>query len=205
MPSLEVDGFEVIPGVVGEDVCSDLVSKLPAADVGTRILLEEPKFVAIARFLRDTSCLRSRLNGLVAVQAILFRKTRQNNWSLQRHRDTVLPIGGTGPWKPAGIKEGLMYQHAPSDVLGGSVAVRLSLDEVPEGDINVVPGSHILNHPSEEVEPEPVVVPRGGALLMRPTTIHGSAKLVASRARRVLHFLFGPPELPFNYRWHHAL
>jgi hypothetical protein len=43
--------------------------------------------------------------------------------------------------------------------------------------------------------------PRGSALVMRPLLLHGSSKARGTRLRRVLHFLFGPRELPFGLRW----
>ena len=48
-------------------------------------------------------------------------------------------------------------------------------------------------------------VPRGAALLMRPLTLHASSKSMGASRRRVLHFVFGPPELPYGLRWRYAL
>jgi ectoine hydroxylase-related dioxygenase (phytanoyl-CoA dioxygenase family) len=48
-------------------------------------------------------------------------------------------------------------------------------------------------------------VSRGSALLMHPLLLHASSKLLSANRRRVLHFLFGPPILPFGLKWGHAV
>ena len=54
----------------------------------------------------------------------------------------VMPMSSQGNWQGVGMKEGLPYVRVPSAVLDSMVAVRLHLDGAPEGDLNVVPGSH---------------------------------------------------------------
>jgi hypothetical protein len=44
-------------------------------------------------------------------------------------------------------------------------------------------------------------VPRGGAMLMRPLLLHASSKATGTSRRRVLHFLYGPPDLPLGLAW----
>jgi hypothetical protein len=45
----------------------------------------------------------------------------------------------------------------------------------------------------------------GGVLMLRPLLLHSSSKALAPGRRRVLHFLFGPPELPCSLRWRRAV
>jgi hypothetical protein len=54
-----------------------------------------------------------------------------------------------------------------------------------------------------EKEGEPLNL--GDALVLRPLLLHSSSKASGSGMRRVLHFLFGPPELPYGLRWQHAV
>lgn len=199
--NLLTDGYEVIPGCMSEPECDRLIGQLPQTQAGTRTLLALPEFVEVARRLRNLPSLAPYLAQLVAVQGIFFMKSKDSNWSLGPHRDEVLPIEGTGPWPDAGRKEGHPYVRAPHELLGRCIAARLSLDEVPEGDINVVPASHLSEDSFSMSSATAVRVPRGGVLLMRPTTVHGSRKLETSDHRRVLHFVFGPPDLPHGYRW----
>jgi hypothetical protein len=185
-PTLHQRGFEVVAGIIAPHECDRLIACLPNVEVGTRSLLGQTVFSELAYRLRRETVLAHRLQHLVAVQATLFTKSFARNWSLRKHCDTVLPIAGDGPWIAAGEKEGQTFVHAPIELLRRCVAVRLSLDEVPEGDLEVVPDSHGDSHRTRDcAAPVRVVVPRGGALLLRPSTIHGSAKLVESKGRRV--------------------
>jgi hypothetical protein len=45
---------------------------------------------------------------------------------------------------------------------------------------------------------EAAPVARGGALVMRPLILHASSKATEPTQRRVLHFVFGPKELPLG-------
>jgi hypothetical protein len=57
-------------------------------------------------------------------------------------------------------------------------------------------------------QPGPVVacaVEPGGALAMRPLALHTSSKATGTSRRRVLHFVFEPPVLPYGLQWEHAV
>jgi hypothetical protein len=41
-------------------------------------------------------------------------------------------------------------------------------------------------------------------LVMRPLVLHASSKATGTSKRRVLHILFGPPELPYGLEWAYA-
>jgi hypothetical protein len=41
--------------------------------------------------------------------------------------------------------------------------------------------------------------------LMRPLALHASSKANGASRRRVLHFVFGPPTLPFGLAWAHSV
>jgi hypothetical protein len=44
----------------------------------------------------------------------------------------------------------------------------------------------------------------GTRSFMSPLLLHSSSKATGASLRRVLHLLFGPPELPFGLAWHDA-
>jgi len=101
--------------------------------------------------------------------------------------------------------------RAPVSVLESLVAVRLHIDDCDErnGTLRVVPGSHLLGRLKPELAQEvrrdlgerSVPVPRGGLMAMKPLLLHASSKAMGDGPRRVLHFLFGPPDLPEGLRW----
>jgi ectoine hydroxylase-related dioxygenase (phytanoyl-CoA dioxygenase family) len=91
------------------------------------------------------------------------------------------------------------------------LALRLHLDDCNErnGALRVVPGSHRLGRltTAEAIRAKDergevcVAVPRGGAMLMKPLLLHASSKVLTDGARRVLHFVFAPEDLPGALRW----
>jgi hypothetical protein len=50
-----------------------------------------------------------------------------------------------------------------------------------------------------------VPVARGGALVMRPLILPASSKASSLAPTRVLHFVFGPPELQLGLEWRWAV
>lgn len=83
------------------------------------------------------------------------------------------------------------------------VAVRVHIDHTTSqnGALQVVPYSHNGVNSHERVTCE---VREGGALIMRPLLLHASSKLEFG-VRRVLHIVYGPPELPLPAEWAHAV
>lgn len=93
--------------------------------------------------------------------------------------------------------------------------MRVHLDDcgADDGVLNVVPGSHRFGRLSPQAAAElrerhgvrPCLARRGDALLLRPLLLHASSKARADSRRRVLHFVFGPGELPGGLRWYRAV
>jgi ectoine hydroxylase-related dioxygenase (phytanoyl-CoA dioxygenase family) len=85
------------------------------------------------------------------------------------------------------------------------------LDDCDEsnGALRVVPGSHRLGRLTSSAAlaarnqcgEHSVAVPRGGVMAMRPLLLHASSKACSGAPRRVLHFVFGPSDLPEGLRW----
>lgn len=196
-------GYQVVDEVLAPGACSQLIDALPEVrGSGSRTLLAQDAFRALAALMRQTPELTGLLSDLVAIQCTLFQKTAGHNWSVRLHRDAVVAVDGDGPWPEAGVKEGLRCARPPRALLDACVAVRLHLDGAPEGDLCVVPGSHASDEPAPREDATPVTVPRGGALVLRPTLLHASLKLQDATHRRVLHYLFAPPSPPPPYRWY---
>lgn len=169
-------------------------------------------------------CLRTgKLRGIipehhVAVQCTYFEKSKRQNWLVPIHQDLSIPVKerkeapGFGGWSE---KEGEVFAQAPVEVLSQLVAVRVHLDPCREDDgpLNVVPGSHALGilapeaavAAGAELGAKACVAGVGDALAMRPLLLHASSKASGGSLRRVLHFVFGPPELPHALRWQHAV
>ena len=149
-----------------------------------------------------------------AVQCTLFDKSPQKNWLVSLHQDLSIPVReqvdspACSGWS---AKEGKVFVQPPAWVVEQLVAVRVHLDACPAdaGELRVVPGSHAFGRlgadAAEKLRKERgeilVTARRGEALVMRPLLLHASSKATAPRARRILHFVFGPAELPLGLKW----
>ena len=107
-----------------------------------------------------------------------------------------------------------IYVQPPLAVLRELVAVRLHLDPCGEHDgaLRVIAGSHQLGRIAADQaarlrvrHAETVCTAAAGdALVMRPLLLHASSRATGNSRRRVLHFLFGPRELPCGLEWAEA-
>lgn len=216
--SFERDGFVVLPDVLSGSECAAFIRNVQALDedsAGSRTLLDESWCAELARQLRLNGKLHTLLQeNAMAVQCTLFDKSPAKNWFVALHQDLSIPVKrrvdtpGCSGWSE---KEGQMYVQPPVSVLEQLVAVRVHLDDCPveSGALRVVPGSHaggrLDRGRAEELRREngeaAAPVSRGGALVMRPLILHASSKATEQNPRRVMHFVFGPPHLPFGLEW----
>jgi hypothetical protein len=218
---LELTGFVVLPGVISEAQCraiADLLSNSPAEGAGTRNLLEAEWCSTLAVTLRDTIDLGSALAGSVAVQCTYFDKSEHSNWLVPLHQDLSIPVQAhvaSPELKGWSTKEGSIFVQPPASVLEQMIAVRVHLDDSADdnGPLRVVPGSHR----SGRLRPEEqrqfrgshgevlCTTHRGGVVALKPLLLHASSKATSSRPRRVLHYVYGPEELPYELAWARAV
>jgi len=213
------NGFTVVTGVIDSDACDRIASQsttLASSYPGTRTVLSAQWCVSLVDELRANHAVRALLpDEPKAVQCTYFEKSESQNWLVPLHQDLSIPVqeridaDSCSAWS---VKEGVTFVQPPTSVLDKLVAVRLHLDDsiLANGPLRVVRGSHqrgrltsaeakSLRHASGEVV---CLCPKGGVLVMRPLLLHASSKATVSAFRRVLHFVFGPRELPYGLRWH---
>jgi hypothetical protein len=212
------DGFARIPAVISYKECESLAAlagQALAESGGSRSLLSQPWCAALAHRLRD--CLAAGKlvpPSFVAVQCTFFEKSAENNWLVAIHQDPGIPVAirvSAPTLQGWSEKEGTIYVHAPDELLDQLVAARVHLDPCTEqdGPLRVVPGTHSRGrlNPLEslavrdEIGEITCTANRGDVLVMRPLLLHASSKSHGTSRRRVLHFLFGPRELPFGLQW----
>ncbi|WP_370663439.1 phytanoyl-CoA dioxygenase family protein [Massilia rhizosphaerae] len=215
------DGFAVIPTVVTESQCDAIAACVGSFDSdspGTRSLLTHDWCRTLAETLRAHADVDALIPaGHVAVQCTYFEKSVDKNWLVPIHQDLSIPVRervdhpALRGWSE---KEGTLFVQPPAELLETLVAVRVHLDPCMEDDgpLQIVPGTHARGRIDAADARRfrrdgPVVtctVDRGGALVMRPLALHASSKATGTCRRRVLHFVFGPPALPYGLRWEHA-
>lgn len=220
-------GYLAVPALLPDYECDHLTAAIEQAlptSAGTRCLLSLDWCQDLALRLRAHPGLAALLpTGHVAVQCSYFVKSPSRNWLVPIHQDLSIPmaarVDGSGLrlrcWSE---KEGLLFMLAPVDLLDRLLAVRVHLDPCgpDDGPLLVIPGTHrqgliapqaAVAARREQKTPTPCVLARGDVLLTRPLLLHASSKAGAASAsrRRVLHFLFGPRELPGGLRWRHEV
>ena len=151
------------------------------------------------------------------VRSILFDKVPGSNWSLRWHQDRTIAVirrvdvPGYGPWS---VKAGIVSVHPPVEVLERMITVRIHLDPCTKenGALRVIPGSAASgklgsDEVADRVARGPEIVcetPAGGALLMRPLTLHASGPTRSSGHRRILHLDFASGALGGRLQWNPA-
>lgn len=228
MPNSEFksQGFFVTPPLLSESELVQLSDHLDAitsnsatSKAGDRQLLSHAWCSQLAQVIQQHALLRDGLPSTYrAVQCSLFEKSLENNWLVALHQDLSIPVAdkvdhpALNAWSN---KDGCWFVQAPLEVLEQLVAVRLHVDVCTEfdGALKLIPGSHqygkldatkanTLRAASGE---RLCAVERGAALVMRPLVLHASSKASGNSRRRVLHFVFGPQDLPYGLQWHYAV
>ena len=214
--ALQRNGYAVVDAVLSADECNAVIAQIASGDgPGSRDMLAMPWCAQLARQLHASQALAALLPmDHVAVQCTYFEKSRNTNWLVPIHQDQSIPVrerkehAELSGWSS---KEGACFVQPPQHVLEQLLAVRLHLDECgpDDGPLRVVHGSHtqgiIDADQAREIRAAQgdVACPAhaGAALLMRPLLLHASSKANGSSRRRVLHFLFGPAQLPYGLQW----
>lgn len=215
---LDAQGYALIDPVLSADECDALLAPKHESTLegsGARQLLSQPWCASLAEQLAKAVQLPTRPGeALCAVQCTYFEKSSDQNWLVPVHQDLSIPVAERiehPQLRGWSVKEGTNFVQAPCELLERMVAVRLHLDPcgAEDGPLRVVPGSHRLGILSPE-EARAVrtrdgevtcCAAQGSALVLRPLILHASSKSTGRSRRRVLHFLYGPRQLPFGLRW----
>lgn len=215
-------GYVILPSTFDSRQIQSIEMSLNAVTheaTGTRCMLGHDWCAQLAssirRNLEDEGILP---RGYVAVQCTYFEKSRNENWLVAVHQDLSIPVQrriehpDLNGWSE---KERTTFVQPPVEFLERLIAARLHIDDCREEDgaLRVVPGSHLRGRLKntealvmrDEIGEQVCPVSKGGMLVMRPLLLHASSKSTGSSRRRVLHFVFGPAELPHGLSWAYAI
>jgi hypothetical protein len=214
-------GFAVIPRFLSEDELQILEQAAPTsigASGGLRNLLDIPQVADLV----ESDHFRALVDPILgvdafAVRGILFDKTPAANWKVSWHQDLTIAVKKRvdavdyGPWSE---KEGVVHVQPPLAILERMLAVRLHLDDsgAGNGPLRVLPASHRVGKLRDAEIPEwrgriqeqVCMVPRGGALLMRPLLLHASSPALDASHRRVIHMEYAACPLAPGMEWRWA-
>lgn len=211
-----VHGFAVIENCCSRVECDDLAARLDTVTgAGTRCLLDIDWCQTLAVTLKDRLSLTiPDIRELAAVQCTFFNKSATNNWFVAYHQDRSIPVASSESakgWPGWSLKEGMTFVHGPDNLMEEMIAIRLHVDDSTSdnGPLRVIPDSHgagtLMPEQIDELrltsKDKELTVRRGGVVAMRPLLLHASSRSRITANRRVLHFLFGPIELPDGLKW----
>ncbi|MGV3588785.1 MAG: WYL domain-containing protein [Adhaeribacter sp.] len=146
-------------------------------------------------------------------KAIYFDKPPQSNWYVTWHQDVPINVKAkveTEGFRSWTHKAGLTSVIPPVEYLHRGFTVRIHLDDTDEknGALKVIPKSHFNILSAEEIaalrettESKCCKVAKGGVHLMKPLTLHASAKTQNDKHRRIIHLEFNNLELPGELEW----
>jgi hypothetical protein len=220
--TFSTDGFTAASQVLSARECDFITKEIGSIltnNAGSRRLLQLDCCKQLAQTLRTDPKIRAWLPANpVTVQCTLFDKSREKNWLVPLHQDLAIPVRErveTPQCSGWSEKESVVFVQPPVEVLESLVGVRVHLDVSDEnnGPLRVVAGSHLHGRllPEQAAKlrstygERTYTAGRGDAILMRPLLLHASSKATTDAPRRVLHFLFGPTELPFGLRWYESV
>jgi len=212
--AVERDGFAILSSCIDESLAKRLLESLDDTQYGQRNLLRELIIQKLARSQEVRRVVAPVLGpNCFAVKGILFNKTQKSNWKVPWHQDLTITVHdrieaeGFGPWTTKG---GVVNVQPRADVLRGILAIRIHLDanDHQNGPLRVIPGSHKHGRLTAEQiakwdksESVDCLVPRGGALLMRPLLLHASSACMLPKSRRVIHLEYSSLDLPCGLQW----
>jgi ectoine hydroxylase-related dioxygenase (phytanoyl-CoA dioxygenase family) len=203
---LHTQGYAILEGALDEDSIAKYIRLLEDNTSGGTRRGGRRNLLALTEMILGEDAF--------AVRGILFDKQEDANWKVPWHQDVTIAVksrvevDGYGPWS---IKEDVVHVQPPQAVLEQMVSVRLHLDDCPasNGALRVIPGSHLKGRLDQNAIPTFVgiqsgvvcEVGRGGALLMKPLTIHSSSTAQRPRHRRVIHFDYAISNLEDGLEW----
>ncbi|SDJ33201.1 phytanoyl-CoA dioxygenase family protein [Chryseobacterium jejuense] len=223
---IEKYGFSVINEVFSDAEVVEIIDVLNNIDTSKENFRKSEDLFAIRQFLKEVPEIKDFIfndnikkiireifgDRYFVVKSIYFDKPETSNWYVAYHQDLTisvdkkLELSGFGPWT---TKQNQFAVQPPLNILENIYTIRIHLDETDEhnGALKVVPESHSKGIYRPEtidwtVETEETCkVDKGGVMLMKPLTLHGSNRTTNGKKRRVIHIEFSDRELPEVLQW----
>jgi len=223
-------GFTVINNVFSDEEVEKITHLIQNIDTSKENFRKSEDLFAIRQFLKEIPEIREAIfnenikaiiknvfgEKYFVVKSIYFDKPEKSNWYVAYHQDLTISVDkkvslpGFGPWT---TKQNQFAVQPPLDVLENIYTIRIHLDDTDEnnGALKVIPKSHAKGIYRPEtidwnIETEEICqVERGGVMIMKPLTLHGSNRTTNGKKRRVIHIEFSDLELPQELNWSERL
>jgi ectoine hydroxylase-related dioxygenase (phytanoyl-CoA dioxygenase family) len=219
-------GFAVINNVFSKQELEEIDTVLQSIDTSKENFRKSEDLFAIRQFLKEVPEIKDLIfnenirkvvkeifgEKYFVVKSIYFDKPETSNWYVAYHQDLTISVDkklelpGFGPWT---TKQNQFAVQPPVNVLENIYTIRIHLDDTDEnnGALKVIPKSHAKGIYRPEtidwtVETEEICnVEKGGIMLMKPLTLHGSNRTTNGKKRRVIHIEFSDTEFSEVLQW----
>ncbi|WP_223599160.1 phytanoyl-CoA dioxygenase family protein [Chryseobacterium sp. GVT01B] len=219
-------GFAVINNVFSQKELEEINDVLQNIDTSKENFRKSEDLFAIRQFLKEVPEIKELIfneniqkvvreifgEKYFVVKSIYFDKPETSNWYVAYHQDLTISVDKKldlpdfGPWT---TKKNQFAVQPPLDILENIYTIRIHLDDTDEnnGALKVVPKSHAKGIYRPEaidwtIETEEICnVEKGGIMMMKPLTLHGSNRTTNGKKRRVIHIEFSDKELPEVLQW----
>lgn len=219
-------GFSVISNIFSDEEIEHISNIINDIDTSKETFRKSEDLFAIRQFLKEIPEIKNLIfnenikkiikevfgEQYFVVKSIYFDKPERSNWYVAYHQDLTISVDkktalpNFGPWT---TKQNQFAVQPPLDILENIYTIRIHLDDTDEhnGALKVVPRSYAKGIYRPEtidwsIETEHICnVERGGVMLMKPLTLHGSNRTTNGKKRRVIHIEFSDRELPEEIQW----
>lgn len=220
------NGFTVINAVFSTEEINKIIRVLDNIDTSKETFRKSEDLFAIRQFLKEIPEVTDLIfnenikkvikevfgERYAVVKSIYFDKPEKSNWYVAYHQDLTISVDkklnlpNFGPWT---TKQNQFAVQPPLPFLENMYTIRIHLDDTDEqnGALKVVPKSHAKGIYRPEtidwaVETEEICsVEKGGIMIMKPLTLHGSNRTTNGKKRRVIDIEFSDMELPDELQW----
>ncbi|MGG8495456.1 phytanoyl-CoA dioxygenase family protein [Tenacibaculum sp. TC6] len=223
---LEENGFSVLTDLYSDNEISRILACIENTEQDENSFMKTKDLFAIRQLIKNIPELtdllfNKKLTELISdlseseyflTKAIYFDKPSKSNWFVAYHQDLSISVDkkvNLENYVNWTVKKGQYGVQPPIEILQDTITIRIHLDKTDKnnGALKVIPKSHlngIIRADSQDwiLENEFICeIEKGGAMLMKPLTLHASNRTTNGKKRRVIHLEFNKHNLTNPLGW----
>jgi ectoine hydroxylase-related dioxygenase (phytanoyl-CoA dioxygenase family) len=223
---LENNGYSVLSDLYSDSEISRILACIENDEQDGNSFMKTKDLFAIRQLIKNVPELtnllfNAKLTELISdlseseyflTKAIYFDKPSESNWFVAYHQDLSISVDKKADLENYSnwtFKKGQYGVQPPIEILQDTITIRIHLDKTDKnnGALKVIPKSHskgIIRADSKDwqIENEFICeVEKGGAMLMKPLTLHASNRTTNGKKRRVIHLEFNKHNLTKPLTW----
>jgi len=223
---LKEKGYSIVTDLYSDKEVDQILHCIENAENDGSSFLKTKDLFAIRQLIKNVPALpevlfNQKLKKLVSdlsdsnyflTKAIYFDKPSESNWFVAYHQDLSISVNQKADledyvnWT---FKKGQHGVQPPIRILKDTITIRIHLDDTDEnnGALKIIEKSHRngitrSDEKNWDLKNERICkVQKGGAMLMRPLTLHASNRTTNGKKRRVIHLEFNNHVLKEPLEW----